>query len=676
MIRLHCALRPRWTSLCFAALLAAGCSSTTTVGGGAGGEDATDDALASDVTPIDDATSDSAADASDDPADDTGHDTTADPPPTDTTGDAGPDDTAPDGPPSPDATADADPGDAGTDPVSDAGDDHGLVAAPAPPAPAFDDVVEHITVTIATATSENAETDDGVRICLADGECWSLDTPDVNDRERGETEVYHRTGLSIPRSALDRMTIESTSGAEDNDRWTPSCIDVRFDGEPVYCNDAIPVHIGTGASRNEVRSWTDPAGLHEACTSCWGERLTHGPLLGPPTESSARLAVRTDATRRVGLRMGTTPDLTDSVVVAWAVPRPEDDFTADLVVDGLRPDTRYYWRVDVDGVPAGSGGEVQTAPVPGTPSRLRFAYGSCTRSIDQPIFDRVLARDPDLFLFVGDNHYANSRRLEALRWHYRRFRRVPERARLVAAVPTLATWDDHDFVENNSNGTCLGRATALQAFDEAWANPYSGTDAAPGAFYATSWGDVDLFVLDCRSYRPDVGDSGNRCDRDPDAPALPRSDGPLGPTQEAWFFDQLRASDATFKLVACGSRMSPEGSTDSWRSFPEALGRVTSVIEDDGVDGVVFLSGDIHRSLFATVPTVRYAIPELISSPLANSTGTCSDTALTRECYDGGNAWVELDIDTTLADPTLTARLLDDDGHERATWVIPASSLR
>ena len=374
--------------------------------------------------------------------------------------------------------------------------------------------------------------------------------------------------------------------------------------------------------------------------------------------------------------MGTTPDLADGVVVAWAVPTPDTDFTADLAVDGLAADTTYYWRVEVEGRADGPDGTVRMPPAPGTPTSLRFSFGSCSRTLAQPIFDRILARDPDLFLFIGDNHYANSRRLAALRWHYRRFARVPERARLLATVPTLATWDDHDFVENNSNGECLGRETALQAFDEAWANPYLGLDEAPGAYFATSWGDVDLFVVDCRMYRPDVGDSGNRCDPDPDAPDLARADGPLGPVQEAWLFDQLRASDATFKLVACGSRMSPEGSTDSWRSVPEALDRVVSLVERDGVDGLVFLAGDIHRSLFATVPSSRYAIPELVSSPLATAPGSCSDTTLTRACFGGTESWVEVDIDTTLDDPTLTARILDIDGRERATWTIAASSLR
>ena len=307
---------------------------------------------------------------------------------------------------------------------------------------------------------------------------------------------------------------------------------------------------------------------------------------------------------------------------------------------------------------------------------MRLSIGSCTRQLDQPIFNSIIAGEPDLFLFVGDNNYANSHIRDALRWRYRQFRIVPERAELVANVPTIATWDDHDFVQNNSNGECLGRDEALAAFTEYWANETHGVPEAPGAYTQMTWGAVSLFVVDCRMYRPEVGDSGNNCVFDPSPPNLPIEDGPLGPIQEQWLVDGLRASESTFNLVACGSRISPEGSLDSWRSFPEARDRLLSAIDEHGIEGVVFIAGDIHRSLFATIPAPAYDIPELVSSPLANSNSGCSGGAtLTRDCYDSGNSYVEVDIDPTLDDPTLTARILDQDGRERATWTILRSSL-
>ncbi len=552
-----------------------------------------------------------------------------------------------------------------------------ILAAEIPPRPALPDRANHLTFTVRTSTIGTAETDSPAQICVNGTNCYRLNIEDINDLENGQVDVYHARDVDLDRAAIDRMTLETNSPqTEDNDRWTPACVDIRVDGEPIYCNDQIPAHIGTGTSRNEVSSWRDPAGLAEKCQTCWPSGLTHGPLLGPSSSTSIRMTVRTDATRLTGLRLGTNPDLSDGVVAAWAWPLPQDDFTADLVVEGLEPGTKYFYRVEVDENIDQPVRAVVTAPAPDSKTRMRIAYGSCSKEIDQPIFSAISATNPDLFLFVGDNNYANTQHRDALRWNYRQFRNVPERANLVANVPSLATWDDHDFLANNSDGTCLNRYEALAAFKEYWANPSYGLPEAPATFFNHRWGAAEFFVLDCRMYRPDVNDPVKRCEPDPNPPNLPRADGPLGPVQEAWLIEKLKASDATFKFMVCGSRMTPEGSLDSWKSFPEAQARLFSAIDTNNIDGVVSLSGDIHRSVFSSLPAPAYAIPELVSSPLAHSRGTCSTTAsLDRECYNATDSFVTLDIDSSLDDPTLTARILDDGGRERATWTIRHSEL-
>ncbi|MCA9632154.1 MAG: alkaline phosphatase D family protein, partial [Myxococcales bacterium] len=318
------------------------------------------------------------------------------------------------------------------------------------------------------------------------------------------------------------------------------------------------------------------------------------------------------------------------------------------IMINLEPDTEYFYRVEVDGDVSERVRSVRTAPTPEQPTPLRIALGSCSRLLPQPIFTPILAAQPDLFLFVGDNNYANTRFRAALRWNYQRFRRLRERADLLAGTPTLAIWDDHDFLANNSNGTCPGRDEALAAFREYWANPAYGLPDAPGVFFRHRWGATELFMLDCRMYRPDVGDAGRTCTPEPDPPALPISGGPLGPDQEAWLFDALGASDATFKLVACGSRFTPAGSLDSWASFPEARARLLQALEDDAIGGVVFLSGDIHRSLFSLVPGVAYSVPEIVSSPLATARSSCNPNAPGQlTCYDASDSFVVLDIDPT-----------------------------
>ncbi len=539
---------------------------------------------------------------------------------------------------------------------------------PPPPAPVFPTTIGTLSIAVRTSSIAESNTDAAIELCLNGTRCIELDTPDVNDRELGTIEVLHFEGFNLPRSEVTEVTLRTTDDPlVDNDRWSPECLELRFDGEPVYCNDAIGAHIGTGNTTGEVISWSDPDRLHQGCVTCQTGTLTHGPIQGANDPDRLRVWARTDATRLVGLRVGTSADLSSAPVLAWAYPTPQNDFTTVLEVDGLAPSTEYFVRVEVEDSTSSPIRSARTAPPAESRLPVQFAFGSCTLFDAQPIFDRVTALEPELFLFIGDNHYGNTSYLEAHRWRYRAFHAVPERAAMMAAVPSIATWDDHDFVGNNSTATCAGRSEALRGFREYWTNPDYGLPATPGTFFTHRHGPMELFVLDCRTYRPDVGDPGRVCTDDPTATSPPISAGPLGAAQEAWLLDALSASDATFKLIACGSQWTAmSGFQDSWGSFSEARARLFDAIDARAIGGVVLLSGDLHRSEVRMIARAgSWSIPELTSSPMANDPYPCPavNDSETSFCYDTANSFITIDIDPSIADPTLTARVRGETGQ-------------
>jgi alkaline phosphatase D len=83
----------------------------------------------------------------------------------------------------------------------------------------------------------------------------------------------------------------------------------------------------------------------------------------------------------------------------------------------------------------------------------RIAFGSCAKQWQhQPIWDAVIAAQPDLFLFLGDAIYADTDGRTA--WHvtekqlageWNRLADKPEFQKARAAVPMMATWDNHDY---------------------------------------------------------------------------------------------------------------------------------------------------------------------------------------------------------------------------------------
>ena len=80
----------------------------------------------------------------------------------------------------------------------------------------------------------------------------------------------------------------------------------------------------------------------------------------------------------------------------------------------------------------------------------RIALGSCARqNLPQPIWEPILASEPDLFVFLGDNIYGDSEDMEVLRRKYAQLDAKPGFQKLRQSIPILATWDDHDYGEDN-----------------------------------------------------------------------------------------------------------------------------------------------------------------------------------------------------------------------------------
>ena len=66
----------------------------------------------------------------------------------------------------------------------------------------------------------------------------------------------------------------------------------------------------------------------------------------------------------------------------------------------------------------------------------RIGFGSCSNeSKPQPIWDAVLAKPFDLFMFLGDNIYGDTRDMEVLSAKYALFGKQPGFVRLRKATP-------------------------------------------------------------------------------------------------------------------------------------------------------------------------------------------------------------------------------------------------
>jgi alkaline phosphatase D len=428
-----------------------------------------------------------------------------------------------------------------------------------------------------------------------------------------------------------------------------------MDGELVYCQDDLGFVLGDDDA--ELESWWDPAGLHIGCRSCWADVLTHGPIQGAPRSDGADIWIRTDVTRSARVELHHAPS-NSSWIADWNYGLPEADFTQVLHAEGLEADTEYTYTIHLEGGETAGPFSYKTAPIEGEPGVFDVAFGSCSKFDAQPVFDTLQENQPDLFLFAGDNHYGNTADRDSLRWFYQRAHGLEYRKEFMAETPILATWDDHDFTGNNTDGHAEGKEEALEAFMHYWPNPSAGTADTPGTFFSSRLGDVEIFMLDDRYYRG-------------------LDDSMLGEGQRAWLKQALLDSTASFKLLVSGSQWTSYGSTDSWKSFLEARDSLFSFIWENEINGVVLLSGDIHRSSFRLIEVEggAYALPELTSSPLSNTTTACKSDEELVACYNSRPSYIQLAIDTDREDPLLRASLRTDSGDEQHSWEIFLSEL-
>ena len=397
-------------------------------------------------------------------------------------------------------------------------------------------------------------------------------------------------------------------------------------------------------------------------------RALQGPMLGAPGSHHLSVWVRASGAFPVELEVATDREFKHVVQTTIAVASSADDCCMVLRADGLQPDTEYWYRLRYNG----EADRYQFLPhrartAPAGAAAFRVAFGSCCRiqyDPQQRIWDTVRALEPDMFIWLGDNIYADSDQTDALTDLYGRGRVVPGLEPLLRSVPQLATWDDHDFGYNDSDGLSPYKADSLRVFKRFWANPEYGEKDNPGVYFKQHYGGVDFFVLDGRYHR--------------DPTERPDNAGKtmLGARQKAWLKRELKGSTTPFKVLAIGGGWSSaenEKGGDSWAVYMTERNEIFDFIRDEGIGGVVCISGDSHMGELNCIPRSEqggYDIYDFCSSPLAQQPAAKH----TRQVPEVRvrDVWTRtvnvglLRFDMTGDTPTLTYTLHDDMGE--AVW--------
>lgn len=301
----------------------------------------------------------------------------------------------------------------------------------------------------------------------------------------------------------------------------------------------------------------------------------------------------------------------------------------------------------------------------------KIALGSCNRQdLPQPMWDVIADQDPDLYIWMGDNIYGDSRDMAVLKAKYDQQFHQPEYADFREDTPIIGTWDDHDYGENDSGNWYPPRAEsrdlALSFFEVPKSDPRWTREGLYGSYdFGPAGQKVRVILIDDRYFASQA--------RQPDSELL-------GEAQWSWLQEQLLTSDAQINLIVSGIQVLPEDHKyEKWANFPTSRERLLTFIQDNRIPGVIFASGDrhIHELSLKNDGETPYPLLELTSSGMTHSWGPRFPGEMNR--YRTGPVYVEkafglLTIDWETG--AITAQIINQNSDVVNAFTLPLASLR
>lgn len=371
--------------------------------------------------------------------------------------------------------------------------------------------------------------------------------------------------------------------------------------------------------------------------------LTHGVQSGDVTARSAVVWARADRPARMLVDVSTRPDFARARTVRGPVLTPATDLTGKTLLRGLPAGEPMHYRVRLAGLDdaallsAPAAGRFRTAPDRHRDVRFVWSgdlagqgWGINPDLGGYRIFAAMAALDPDFFLCSGDLVYSDGPLTETVALPGGRTWRnivTPEKTKVAetlaeyrgqfrynllddnlrafnAVVPMVYQWDDHETRNNWYPGQVIDddrytekNIDVLAARARRAAHEYTPITPRGTIYRKIPHGPLlDVFMLDMRTYKDPNGP-----DSSPTATA-----GLLGAAQTAWLKRELKASRATWKIIANDLPLGlvvPDGANFEAAAQGDGgvpLGRereiaeVLAHIKHQHVTGTVWLTADVH----------------------------------------------------------------------------------
>jgi alkaline phosphatase D len=320
----------------------------------------------------------------------------------------------------------------------------------------------------------------------------------------------------------------------------------------------------------------------------------------------------------------------------------------------------------------------------------RIGFGACARqNKPQPIWGPIVEKRPDLFVFLGDNIYADTDNPLAMARKYDALNSVAGFQALRREAQIRATWDDHDYGRNDSGSDYAMKDESRRQFCNFWGEAADSARRTQegGIYSAEVFGPpgqrVQLMLPDLRWNRTPVKSQGGflglaskyvgaklrpgSAIAGSYAPQRGQGVTMLGAAQWTWLEEQLRAP-ADLRIIGSSLQVFSLGTGwEAWDQFPDETERLLGLI--GASQNTIILSGDVHYGELTRLER-KDAPPlwDITSSGLTEVWPNLPPNARRVAAYKGRNFGM-LDIDWSRR--AVWAQVFDETGAAQFVQEIP-----
>ena len=263
----------------------------------------------------------------------------------------------------------------------------------------------------------------------------------------------------------------------------------------------------------------------------------------------------------------------------------------------------------------------------------KVAFGSCGKQNHPlPIFYEVIKQNPNLFIFMGDNIYGDTKVMDTLRAKYDRLGSKPSFKHLKENTEILATWDDHDYGWNDAGKEYEFKEESKEIFIDFFNIPDDSEMRNHKGIYHSKMFDfegkrIHIILLDTRTFRDHLLPYKDYASDDRRyfyelayEPHTSPDSSMLGSEQWLWLEKKLE-EEADIRIIVSSTQFVKEfNGYESWSNFPFEKEKMTKLIKRTKANGVLFISGDVHYGEIAKMEIDgQYPIYDVTSSGLSSS---------------------------------------------------------